>query len=118
MDRLDVEIERVESQASAQLSNGALEERSSADTASIDDETSQHPTHVSRWETQAIQHVYTVGATATSRTTSRASRTPLPNFGGGKPYPPVIPAEREAYVVDFDGPLDRLHPMNWSSGTK
>jgi DHA1 family multidrug resistance protein-like MFS transporter len=118
MDRIDTEIERAESQASKQFSRRLPGHQLSADSASIDNAISQHPTQVSRWETQAIQHVHTVGATATSRTVSRASKTPLPNFGGGKPYPPVIPAEREAYVVDFDGPFDPLHPMNWSSGTK
>ena len=118
MDRIDTEIERAETQASDQFSRRLSGEQSSADTATIDKEISQHPTHVNRWETQVIQHVHTVGAAEASRTTSRASRIPLPNFGGGKPYPPVIPAEREAYVVDFDGPLDSLHPMNWSFGTK
>jgi MFS transporter, DHA1 family, multidrug resistance protein len=118
MDRLDTEIERAESQASDQFSRRLSVELSSADTASIGNVISQDPTYVSRWETQAIQHVHTVGATTTSRTTSRASEIPLPNFGGGKPYPPVIPAEREAYVVDFDGPFDPLHPMNWPSSTK
>ena len=36
----------------------------------------------------------------------------LPNFGGGKPYPPDLPPY-EDYVVEFDGPDDPLHPMNW-----
>jgi DHA1 family multidrug resistance protein-like MFS transporter len=27
----------------------------------------------------------------------------MPNFGGGKPFPPQLP-ERDEYVVEFDGP--------------
>jgi DHA1 family multidrug resistance protein-like MFS transporter len=36
----------------------------------------------------------------------------MPNFGGGKPFPPPLP-EREEYVVEFDGPNDPLHAQNW-----
>ncbi|KAK9471299.1 major facilitator superfamily domain-containing protein [Dipodascopsis tothii] len=36
----------------------------------------------------------------------------LPAFGAGKPYPPTAP-EKEQYVVEFDGPDDPEHPMNW-----
>jgi DHA1 family multidrug resistance protein-like MFS transporter len=36
----------------------------------------------------------------------------LPEFGGGKPYPPPLP-EREEYVVEYDGKDDPLHPQNW-----
>jgi DHA1 family multidrug resistance protein-like MFS transporter len=43
---------------------------------------------------------------------SRESRKPLPEFGAGKPYPPPLP-EQDEYVVEFDGPDDPLHPMNW-----
>ena len=118
MDRIDTDIERAETQASEVFSGRLSDEQSSADAATTDEDISRHPTHLSRWETQTIQHVETVGASAASQATSRASKKPLPKFGGGKPYPPVIPAEREAYVVDFDGPFDPLHPMNWSGGTK
>lgn len=43
---------------------------------------------------------------------SRTSKKPLPAFGAGKPYPPPLP-EREAYVVEFNGPDDPLHAQNW-----
>ena len=69
----------------------------------------RHPTALSRIETQRTQHSTTVGRSPTSR----ESRKPLPNFGGGKPYPPPLPAMEE-YVVEFDGPDDPLHPQNWS----
>ena len=68
----------------------------------------RHPTALSRIETHRTQHSGTVGRTATSRT----ARKPLPNFGGGKDYPPPLPAQEE-YVVEFDGPDDPLHPQNW-----
>ncbi|KAK7203058.1 major facilitator superfamily domain-containing protein [Myxozyma melibiosi] len=40
------------------------------------------------------------------------SGKPLPAFGGGKPYPPLV-GNREAYVVEFDGPDDPTHPQNF-----
>ncbi|KAI4238541.1 MAG: hypothetical protein L6R40_005710 [Gallowayella cf. fulva] len=68
----------------------------------------RHPTELSRIETHRSQHSGTVGRSLRSR----ESRKPLPNFGGGKEYPPPLP-EREEYVVEFDGPGDPLHPQNW-----
>ena len=68
----------------------------------------RHPTELSRIETQKSQHSGTVGRSLKSR----ESKKPLPNFGGGKEYPPPLP-EREEYVVEFDGPDDPLHPQNW-----
>jgi MFS transporter, DHA1 family, multidrug resistance protein len=68
----------------------------------------RHPTELSRINTQRSQHSGTVGASLTSR----QSRKPLPEFGAGKPYPPPLP-EREEYVVEFTGPDDPLHAMNW-----
>ena len=68
---------------------------------------------LSRIETQRLQHALTVGESVKSR----ASKTPLPAFGGGKPYPPQLP-NREDYVVEFDGPDDPLYPQNWSLKTK
>jgi MFS transporter, DHA1 family, multidrug resistance protein len=69
------------------------------------------PLAISRIETQRLQHTQTVGGTVASRT--RSSREPWPAFGGGKPYPPQLPA-REEYVVEFDGSNDPIHPQNWS----
>ncbi|KAJ5787307.1 Major facilitator superfamily domain general substrate transporter [Penicillium paradoxum] len=63
---------------------------------------------LSRTETQRTQHALTVGESLKSR----PSRAPLPPFGGGKAYPPLLPA-REDYVVEFDGPDDPLYPLNW-----
>lgn len=68
----------------------------------------RHPTELSRIETQRSQHSGTVGRSLKSR----ESKKPLPNFGGGKEYPPQLP-ERDEYVVEFDGPDDPLHPQNW-----
>ena len=68
----------------------------------------RHPTALSRIATYRSQHTATVGAGVKSR----PSRRPLPPFGAGKPYPPLLP-EREEYVVEFDGADDKLHPLNW-----
>lgn len=68
----------------------------------------RHPTELDRIETHRTQHGSTVGRTITSR----KSKKPLPSFGGGKEYPPPLPAQEE-YVVEFDGPDDPMHPQNW-----
>ena len=81
---------------------------SRAPTQREDVDLERHPTALSRIQTQRTQHSGTVGASIKSR----QSRKPLPNFGGGKPYPPLLP-EREEYVVEFDGPEDPLHAQNW-----
>jgi len=78
---------------------------------------SHHPTQLSREYSERLQYTETVGSSPGSRSESNAER-PLPSFGGGKPYPPDIPAEREAYVVEFDGSDDLLHPLNWSAKKK
>ena len=68
----------------------------------------RHPTELDRIETHRTQHSSTVGRSITSR----RSKKPLPNFGSGKEYPPLLPAQEE-YVVEFDGPDDPMHPQNW-----
>ena len=66
-----------------------------------------HPMEMHRTQTHALQQSETVGGSK-----SRAETKPLPEFGGGKPYPPPLP-DQEEYVVEFDGKDDPLHPMNW-----
>lgn len=73
---------------------------------------SRHPTALSRIQTARSQQNITVGAGLRSRTVTRESKKPLPGFGGGKEYPPMLP-ERDQYVVEFDGPNDPLHAQNW-----
>ena len=73
-----------------------------------------HPVEMHRTETHRLQHSHTVGA---STTKTRTSQYPLPNFGGGRPYPPDLPAQDE-YVVEYDGKDDPLHPQNWSFSRK
>ena len=68
----------------------------------------RHPTELDRIDTHRTQHGSTVGRTVSSR----KSKKPLPNFGGGKEYPPPLPAQEE-YVVEFDGVDDPMHPQNW-----
>ncbi len=68
----------------------------------------RHQTELSRINTARSQHSGTVGRDPRSR----EWKTPLPNFGAGKPYPPLLP-NQEDYVVEFDGPDDPLHAQNW-----
>jgi DHA1 family multidrug resistance protein-like MFS transporter len=110
------EAERRASRASASSSSTGTDSSapsvraglSSAATASLA-RTRTHPIEQHRTETHRLQHSQTVGAHPTK---SRVPSTPLPEFGGGKPYPPPLP-EREEYVVEYDGKDDPLHPQNW-----
>lgn len=115
MDNYDRQLAEAETQANEYMSDdrdseelGISSHKSRQNLTNL----SRHPTHVHRWQTQVIQHTHTVGESNTKRTKSAESR-PLPDFGAGKSYPPDPAAEREAYVVDFNGPDDVLHPQNW-----
>ncbi|KAI2471728.1 MFS general substrate transporter [Annulohypoxylon bovei var. microspora] len=69
----------------------------------------RHPTALSRINTARSQHDATVGRSLRNR----ESKRPMPAFGAGKPFPPVLP-NQEDYVVEFDGPDDPYHAQNWS----
>ena len=121
MDDFDRNLGRAETQASETFSQRRTSYTSSSDssTLSVDQTISRHPTHVERSHSARIQHVYTVGSHPDSRSLpSVRSQAILRTIGGGKPFPPDIPAEREAYVVDFEGPDDPMHPMNWKTSKK
>ncbi|KAK9237823.1 major facilitator superfamily domain-containing protein [Lipomyces kononenkoae] len=59
----------------------------------------------------------TMGADDSDNLGLTLSGKPLPPFGGGRPYPPMPPA-RDQYVVEYSGPDDPDHPLNWSSRKK
>jgi MFS transporter, DHA1 family, multidrug resistance protein len=63
---------------------------------------------LSRVETARSQYAATVGIQSSRRNDTMA----LPGFGEGKTYPPKLEPQ-DAYVVDFDGPDDPMHAMNW-----
>ncbi|RMZ80854.1 hypothetical protein DV737_g2813, partial [Chaetothyriales sp. CBS 132003] len=75
--------------------------------------TQTHPIEDFRTETHRLQQVATVGGSSLRK----RKTLPLPEFGGGKPYPPQLP-EQEQYVVEFDGKDDPLHPQNWPLKSK
>lgn len=113
--RASAEIERVPtaSSTSSSLSEpSAARRHTNMSRIPTQNDLERHPTAVSRIITQRSQHHSTVGGGPRSRTSSRASRKPLPAFGAGKPYPPPLP-DQEEYVVEFDGPEDPMHSQNW-----
>lgn len=117
MDEYDREIVQAERQASEEISLHTSTSSGSSYTSSehgVDRTISKHPVHLERLHTQVLTHRHTVGSKADGSITQEE----LPAFGGGKPYPPEIPAKREDYVVDFASPDDPLHPRNWSLRTK
>ena len=73
----------------------------------------RHPTAVARIEEHRLQHSLTVGSTKESAKQGIS----LPDFGGGKPYPPPLP-EREEFVVEFSGFDDPKHAQNFTMKTK
>lgn len=118
MDDRDRDLERAETQASETLSRRRTSHTNSSDssTLSIDRTNFHHPTHAERYQSARIQHANTVGSHPESRSLASIKAQAIPRtLGGGKPFPPDIPAEREAYVVDFHGPDDPLHSMNWKT---
>jgi len=120
--RRSEEIERVVSASSISTSSssgsdgGASRRGVGMSRVSTQRDLERHPTELSRIHTQRSQHSATVGRDVKSMK-SRESRKPLPGFGAGKPYPPVLP-DQEEYVVEFDGPDDPLHAQNWPLGKK
>jgi DHA1 family multidrug resistance protein-like MFS transporter len=80
------------------------------DSRSDSDDTVDHidSLELTRINTYRLQQKTTVGST----------KGPIPRekwlpMGASKEYPPVLP-DSEAYVVEFDGANDPLHPYNWS----
>lgn len=71
----------------------------------------RHPTAIQRIDDHRLQHSQTVG------TTKSKPWKELPDFGGGKQYPPLLP-DREEYVVEFSGHDDPTHPQNWTTKRK
>ena len=103
-----VERKGTTSTTSSSSSRFVVREEMAISRANTQRDLERHPTALSRIETHRTQHSGTVGRSITSR----KSKKPLPNFGGGKDYPPPLPAQEE-YVVEFDGPDDPMHPQNW-----
>lgn len=61
-----------------------------------------------RTRTHHKQHAETVGARVAAEVPSYGM-----NIGGGRPFPPGLPASDE-YLVDFEDAHDPLHPQNWT----
>ncbi|KAF7883680.1 uncharacterized protein EAF02_005600 [Botrytis sinoallii] len=111
------EIERIPTASSISTTSSDASIRPTVSRAPTQADLERHPTVISRIQTARSQHTGTVGRTATGRS-SRLTRIfstkekPLPLMGLGKEYPPLLPAQEE-YVVEFDGPDDPLHAVNW-----
>jgi len=109
----EVELERTVTASSASTTStdsSAVRRQVPMNRVATQSDLERDPTVMSRVQTARSQHTGTVGRSHTGK--SRESRRPLPEMGLGKPYPPPLPAQDE-YVVEFDGPDDPLHAMNW-----
>lgn len=109
------EIERISSSISSSNNDDDIYDPVAMSRIPTQTDLERTPSDLVRIATQRSQHSETVGMGGIGRRTStRRSRMskPLPEFGGGKPYPPMLPSQ-EAYVVEFDGPADPLHAQNW-----
>ena len=78
----------------------------------LDPEAGHHPHHdqleLDRIATSRLQQQQTVGSTHPVEPQEKW----LP-MGAGKEYPPSLP-DWEAFVVEFEGSDDPMHPHNWS----
>ncbi|KAH6623008.1 major facilitator superfamily domain-containing protein [Chaetomium tenue] len=107
--RRSEEIERVVSASSVSSSSSEASQRGTGlNRVETQRDLERHNTELSRIQTARSQHSGTVGRDARGKEWKR----PLPNFGAGKEYPPLLP-NQEDYVVEFDGPDDPLHAQNW-----
>src|SRR2546421_562514 len=79
------------SSASSSSSSSVSVRRVGMSRVSTQADLERHPTELGRIATQRSQHQSTVGGGLRTRT--RESRRPLPAFGAGKPYPPMLPAQ-------------------------
>lgn len=114
-ERRSEEIERVTSASSVSTSSSESSHMGiGMSRVSTQGDLERHPTELSRIQTARSQHSATVGRRTTR---SKDEKKPLPPFGAGKPYPPLLP-NQEDYVVEFDGPDDPLHAQNWPLGKK
>lgn len=103
------EIERVATTSSVSTASSDLSRRGiGMHRVDTQRDLERHQTELSRIQTARSQHSGTVGRDPRTKEWKR----PLPNFGAGKPYPPLLP-NQEDYVVEFDGPDDPLHAQNW-----
>jgi DHA1 family multidrug resistance protein-like MFS transporter len=108
--RRSEEIERVVSASSVSTSSSDASHRGAGlNRVETQRDLERHQTELSRIHTARSQHSGTVGRKDTK---GKEWKRPLPNFGAGKPYPPLLP-NQEDYVVEFDGPDDPLHAQNW-----
>ncbi|KAK4043554.1 major facilitator superfamily domain-containing protein [Parachaetomium inaequale] len=108
--RRSEEIERVVSASSVSTSSSDASHRGAGlNRVETQGDLERHQTELSRIHTARSQHSGTVGRRDTK---GKEWKRPLPNFGAGKPYPPLLP-NQEDYVVEFDGPDDPLHAQNW-----
>lgn len=107
------EIERIPTASSSSTDSSttsATRRERRMSRVSTQNDLERNPTVLSRIQTARSQHTATVGRSLTGK--SRDSRKALPEMGLGKPYPQPL-ADREEYVVEFNGPEDPLHPHNW-----
>ncbi|RDW74272.1 MFS transporter [Aspergillus mulundensis] len=91
-----------------------LEKTGDDSSIDIDAESARLPTpdgeeevELERINTYRLQQQETVGSSR-----SRIPREQWLPLGAGKPYPPDLP-NVEAYIVEFEGPDDPMHPQNW-----
>ncbi|KAK3986230.1 major facilitator superfamily domain-containing protein [Cladorrhinum sp. PSN332] len=120
-ERRSEEIERVVSASSVSTTSTDMEPTQRGvglSRVSTQADLERHVTELSRIQTQRSQHSATVGRSIRSKRSKASMRSrPLPPFGAGKPYPPLLP-NQEDFVVEFDGLDDPLHAQNWPLAKK
>ena len=108
-----IQQEGIRGQAARQRHMSTISKSSTKMERDLMDYLDRHPTAVGRVEQHRLQHMQTVGSAKVSGKEGYV----LPDFGGGKPYPPELP-EREEYVVEFSGHDDPRHAQNFKFSEK
>lgn len=111
------EIERIPTTSSISTTSSTSSHRPTISRTPTQRDLERNPTVISRIQTARSQHSGTVGRSVTKKSSKigrifSTKEKPLPLMGSGKEYPPLLPS-REEYVVEFDGPDDPLHAVNW-----
>ncbi|KAI9371379.1 major facilitator superfamily domain-containing protein [Aspergillus egyptiacus] len=91
----------------------SLSDKTTDDSSGLDAESGHHlpisdqDLALERINTYRLQQHETVGSSR-----SRIPREQWLPLGAGKPFPPDLP-DVEAYIVEFEGSDDPMHPQNW-----
>lgn len=115
-ERPDCKLEMATSLPRSLRSNSTTREQVSSPPAGLSRTTTRRPNMdgdalvLSRIQTARSQHNTTVGFVRSKRGIKKRRTSDMPSMGTAKSCPALL-SDPEEYVVEFDGPNDKLHPQ-------